>query len=98
MSFNDLLIYTNSSPVTLTEKGLYLELDTLDVQKDIIETSKKYWNELSKNNKKNTIVDVSDSEEETQTEEKIKDDFKEMLLVSIAKMTPKKFEAFQEPC
>ncbi len=94
MSFNDLLIYTNSSPVTLTEKGLYLELDTLDVQKDIIETSKKYWNELSKNNKKNTIVDVSDSEEETQTEEKIKDDFKEMLLVSIAKMTPKKFEAF----
>ena len=33
-------------------------------------------------------------EEETQAEEKIKDDFKETLLAAIAKMSPKKFEAF----
>lgn len=88
------MTYTNSSPITLTEKGLYLELDTLDVQKDIIETSKKHWDELSNNNKKNKIADVSDNEEETQAEEKIKDDFKETLLASIARMSPKKFEAF----
>ena len=94
MLFNNLLTYTNSSPITLTEKGLYLELDTLDVQKDIIETSKKHWDELSNNNKKNKIADVSDNEEETQAEEKIKDDFKETLLASIARMSPKKFEAF----
>ena len=92
--FNNLLTYTNSSPITLTEKGLYLELDTLDVQKDIIETSKKHWDELSNNNKKNKIADVSDNEEETQAEEKIKDDLKETLLASIARMSPKKFEAF----
>ena len=92
--FNNLLTYTNSSPITLTEKGLYLELDTLDVQKDIIETSKKHWDELSNNDKKNKIADVSDNEEETQAEEKIKDDFKETLLASIARMSPKKFEAF----
>ena len=92
--FNNLLTYTNSSPITLTEKGLYLELDTLDVQKDIIETPKKHWDELSNNNKKNKIADVSDNEEETQAEEKIKDDFKETLLASIARMSPKKFEAF----
>ena len=92
--FNNLLTYTHSSPITLTEKGLYLELDTLDVQKDIIETSKKHWDELSNNNKKNKIADVSDNEEETQAEEKIKDDFKETLLASIARMSPKKFEAF----
>ena len=92
--FNNLLTYTNSSPITLTEKGLYLELDTLDFQKDIIETSKKHWDELSNNNKKNKIADVSDNEEETQAEEKIKDDFKETLLASIARMSPKKFEAF----
>lgn len=91
--FNDLLTYTNSSPITLTEKGLFLELDTLDVQKDIIESSKKHWDELS-NSKKNKNVDVSDNEEETQAEEKIRDDFQEVLLASIAKMTPKKFEAF----
>ena len=34
--FNDLLTYTDSSPVTLTEKGLYLDVDKLDVQKEII--------------------------------------------------------------
>lgn len=92
--FNELLTYTNSSPVTLTEKGLYLDLETLDVQKDIIETSKKYWEKLSANNKKNKAVDVSDSEEETQSEEKIHDDFKETLLTAISKMSPRKFEVF----
>ena len=78
----------------MTEKGLYLELDTLDVQKDIIEPSKKHSDDQSNNNKKNKIADVSDNEEETQAEEKIKDDFKETLLASIARMSPKKFEAF----
>ncbi len=94
LSLNDLLTFTHSSPITLTEKGLYLDLDNLDVQSDIMEKTKKYWNEQSKNNKKNKTIDGSDSEEETQTEEKIKDDFKELLLKSISKMSPKKFEAF----
>jgi len=98
LSFLDLLTYTNSSPVTLTDKGLYLDVDTLDVQKDIIEPAKKFWEELSDANKKNTpkdkTVDDNDNEEESQEEEKIKDGFKEKLLASIAKMTPKKFEAF----
>ena len=44
--FNGLLTYTNTSPITLTEKGLYLDVDKLDVQKDIIETSKTHWEEL----------------------------------------------------
>lgn len=92
--FNKLLMYTDSSPVTLTNKGLCLDIDSLDVQKDIIETSKKHWEELSQNNKKNKAVDISDNEEEPEEEEKIKDDFKEKLLAAISKMTPKKFEAF----
>ena len=94
--FNGLLTYTDTSPITLTEKGLYLDLDTLDVQKDIIETSKVCWEELSKSNKKNKTVDVTDSEEETQAEEKIKDDFKEVLLAAISKMSPKNLKLFQE--
>ena len=92
--FNKLLTYTDSSPITLTDKGLCLDVDSLDVQKDIIETSKNHWEELSQNNKKNKVVDISDSEEEPEEEEKIKDGFKEKLLAAIAKMTPKKFEAF----
>lgn len=73
--FNDFLTYTASSPITLTEKGLYLDLNKLDVYKDIIETSKKHWEELSQNNKKNKGIEIGDNEEETQAEEKIKDDF-----------------------
>ena len=92
--FNGLLAYTGLSPITLTEKGLYLDVDSLDVQKEIIETSKKHWEELSQNNKKNRAMNISDNEEETQAEEKIKDDFKEFLLAAVAKMSPKKFEVF----
>ncbi len=90
--FNDLVTFSRSSPVLLTEKGENLDLDKLDVWK-IIEESKRHWEELSENRKKKDI-DLSDSEEETLAEEKIKDDFKENLLAAIAKMSPKKFEAF----
>ena len=92
--FAELLTFTNSSPVTLTEKGLYLDIDGLDVEKDIIEASAKYWNELSQKNKKNKSSDASENEEEPEAEEKIKDDFKERLLTAISKMSHKKFEAF----
>ena len=94
LMFNDILTYSYSSPITLTEKGLYIELDKLDVQKEIIEPSKIFWDELSKKNKKSKNVDVVDNEEETEAEEKIKDDFRDTLLAAIAKMAPKKFEAF----
>lgn len=50
--FAELLTFTNSSPITLTEKGLYLDIDSLNVEKDIIEVSAKYWNELSEKNRK----------------------------------------------
>jgi len=92
--FIGLLTYTDNSPITLTEKGLYLDVESLDVEKDVIEASKKHWEQLSQSNKKNKVADITDNEEEMQEEEKIKDDFKEKLLASIAKMTPKKFEAF----
>lgn len=92
--FAELLTFINSSPITLTEKGLYLDIDSLNVEKDIIEPSTKYWNELSQKNKKNKASDVDENEEEPEAEEKIKDDFKEQLLAVISKMSPKKFESF----
>lgn len=94
--FNDLLTYTDSSPVTLTEKGLYLDVDKLDVQKEIIEPSKKHWEELSKNNKKNKTVNVSDNEEETQAEEKSKTISRKICLPLLPKCLPKSSKLFQE--
>lgn len=95
--FNDLLTYTRLSPITLTESGLCLDIGSLDVQKDIIETSKIHWeerNRKNKKNKKNKTADIVGDEEEAQAEEKIKDTFKDNLLTAISKMSPKKFEAF----
>ena len=95
--FNDLLTYTRLSPITLTESGLRLDIGSLDVQKDIIETSKIHWEELNrknKKNKKNKTAGIVGDEEEPQAEEKIKDTFKDNLLTAISKMSPKKFEAF----
>ena len=81
----------------MTESGLCLDIGSLDVQKDIIETSKIHWeerNRKNKKNKKNKTADIVGDEEEPQAEEKIKDTFKDNLLTAISKMSPKKFEAF----
>ncbi len=93
LCLNEFLEYNHSSPITLTEKGLYIDINKLDVQKEIMEPSKKYWNEKSKNNKNSKAVDDTD-DEETSSEDKIKGDFKDSLLNAISKMSPKKFEAF----
>jgi restriction system protein len=86
-------LFSHSSPVTLTEKGENLNLDKLDVL-EIIKTAAKQWEKLSKSKRKKTDFDIGDSEEETSPEEKIIEDFNEALLAAIAKMSPKKFEAF----
>lgn len=101
LSFVELLTYQDTSPVTLTENGLNTDVDSLNVQKDIIEPSKKHWEKQSK--KKKTSKDDGDPIEDSQEEEimkndfkvdKIEEEFKEKLLSAIAKMSPKKFEAF----
>ena len=91
--FSDLVLFSHSSPVTLTEKGENLNLDKLDVL-EIIKTAAKQWEKLGKSKRKKTDFDIGDSEEETSPEEKIIEDFNEALLAAIAKMSPKKFEAF----
>ena len=59
--FNGLLTFTDSSPVTLTEKGFYLDVDKLDDPKEIIEHTKKHGEELSQKNKNNKADDVGDN-------------------------------------
>ncbi len=90
--FNGLVTFSRSSPVVLTEKGENLDLDTLDVWK-IIEASKTHWEELKRNNKQKNF-DIDDSEEESDAEDKLIEEFDERLLAAITKMSPKKFEAF----
>ena len=91
----DVLTFTTTSLITLTQKGLYLDIDSLDVEKDIFRITKDYWNKSKSKPKKDKSADeIEKDHEEVQSEEKIKDDFKDTLLGAIAKMSPKKFEAF----
>ena len=91
--FNELVAFSHSSPVTLTEKGENLDLDKLDVG-EIIKTAATHWEALSKSKRKKADFDIDDGEEEASAEEKLIEDFNEALLASIEKMSPKKFEAF----
>ena len=91
--FNELVTFSHSSPVTLTEKGENLDLDKLDVS-EIIKTAAKHWEKLSKRRQKKTDFDIDDNEEESSPEEALIEAFNEALLDSISKMSSKKFEAF----
>ena len=91
----DVLTFTTTSLITLTQKGLYLDIESLDVEKDIFQITKEYWNKSKSKPKKDKHADeIENDHEEVQSEEKIKDEFKDTLLGAIAKMSPKKFEAF----
>ena len=91
----DVLTFTTTSLITLTQKGLYLDIESLDVGKDIFRITKDYWNKSKSKPKKDKSADeIENDHAEVQSEEKIKDDFKDTLLGAIAKMFPKKFEAF----
>lgn len=91
----DVLTFTTTSLITLTQKGLYLDVESLDVEKDIFRITKDYWNKSKSKAKKDKSADeIENDHAEVQSEEKIKDDFKDTLLAAIAKMSPKKFEAF----
>lgn len=103
LAFLNILTYKDMSPITLTEQGLNLNIDVLDVQKDVIEGAKQYWVEKSKKNRTAKTNSDIETEVEPQEEENIQDDFKAdkvkeafetELLSAIAKMSPKKFEAF----
>ena len=103
LSFTDYVSYTKGNPtITLTKKGLDENVNSLDVDRTIMIPSKKFWNELREKNKsirnqEMNIVEPNIDEtnvDESMTVDQIQNDFKEKLLNSIARMSPKKFEAF----
>ena len=51
--FLDYITYSKGNPtITLTEKGLNVDAETLNVEQEIMIPSKKLWNELSKKKQK----------------------------------------------
>ena len=100
LSFADLLEFENRNPlITLTDKGINIDIDTYDFQ-EVIDVSTIKWTELSSKGKDKTKESEVSAEEEKivnndiSIEEKYNNEFEEKLLEAISKMSPKKFEVF----
>ena len=98
--FAGLLEFENRNPlITLTDKGINIDIDTYDIQ-EVIDISAIKWAELSSKGKDKTKESEVSAEEEKivnndiSIEEKYNNEFEEKLLEAISKMSPKKFEVF----
>ena len=96
LMFLGYLTYENSSPITLTQKGLYLDISKLDELNEIVIAAKPYWEKISKS-KKNKVAEVKETEESeaaTPAADRVLEEFKNKFMTAISKMSPRKFEAF----
>ena len=95
-----LINYTKYNPqITLTPAGLSLDVSQLDVELDVREKAKAYWDESSTKRKiKNNIISNPEADDEEADADIIDkdpiDDFKTKLQEAINNMSPVKFEQF----
>ena len=91
------LKYAKGNPnVILTQKGINVNVDEMDIEKEVCEVSSEYWKEKSKERKVTEPEQLSEEAEyeDVSIEEKYMETFKENLLQAISEMSPKKFEMF----
>lgn len=101
LSYVGLIAYVKYNPqITLTQKGAGVNLDTFDVQTEVRDKARAYWDEHSAKNKPKgkptPTMDADEGENEGTglTEDELLDDFKVKLQSAIANMSPEKFEQF----
>lgn len=83
------VLYSRGNPVVqLTEKGINIDMDSFDIDRDVYDYSSSYWHNNEKQKKRD------DEEAENAAESEYAHDFREKLLTAIGKMSPKKFELF----
>ena len=100
LEFVKLINYTKYNPqITLTQAGLSLNVSQLDVELDVRDKAKAYWEETSAKRKiKNSIISDPEADDEEADADVIDndpvDDFKTKLQEAINNMSPAKFEQF----
>ena len=98
LSYVGLISYVKYNPkITLTPEGASVNLEHFDVQTEVRDKARVYWEEHSaKNKSKNTSAPAPDEENEDNgsTEDDLLDEFKVKLQSAIANMSPVKFEQF----
>ena len=100
LEYVKLINYTKYNPqITLTQAGLSLNASQLDVELDVRDKAKAYWEETSAKRKiKNSIISNPEADDEEADADVIGndpvDDFKTKLQEAINNMSPAKFEQF----
>lgn len=90
-------LVTSDGKVALTDKGIDLNVAHFDINKDVYEANKTYWQKKHKEYvaEKEQEADGDDSElEKLGPQEIYNENLKAKLLGAIAEMSPGKFEAF----
>lgn len=89
-----LISYSRTSPlIVLTEKGSNINLESFNPEAEVYEVASNTWSQK----RKEKADQSQESDEDDNASSKIDDfeeEFKEKLLDSISKMSPKKFELF----
>ena len=100
LEYVKLINYTKYNPqITLTQAGLSLNVSQLDVELEVRDKAKAYWEESSAKRKiKNSIISNPEADDEEADADVIGndpvDDFKTKLQEAINNMSPAKFEQF----
>ncbi len=99
LSFVNIVSYIKYNPeISLTQKGSEIDLNSFDVQTEVRDKARVYWEENSAKNKKmkyeTTNLKLEDEGESSSSESELLDDFNVKLQDAIAKMSPTKFEQF----
>ena len=88
------LSYQRSNPsITLTEKGINVDIASLDVEKEVYNPAQNISGR-NLNKKENLDSNEGDVDESANLIDEYQREFKEKLLKAIEKMSPKKFEIF----
>lgn len=90
-------LITSDDKITLTEKGINLNVTDFDIEKDVYNISKEYWKAKHKEylaEKEQEEAGDDTNLEKNTPQETYNENLKAKLLDAIAKMSPGKFESF----
>lgn len=91
-------LVVDNGKITLTDKGINLNVSDFDVEKDVYNVSDKYWKDKHKEEYQAAKKQEEDGDttklDKSSAQEIYNEKLKEKILDAIAKMSPGKFEAF----
>lgn len=91
----EFLVYSRNNPIiTLTEKGMSVDLDIFDPNEEIWPIAKEYWDNKHQESKRRRDDGEEGEKSDVDEMSEYEEDFKTKLLEAISKMSPKKFELF----